>query len=150
MISLAKMLARIPDDKLDWKPHEKSMMLGKLAAHACEIPGYIALVIDTDERDVAASRTPLQAESSAQLVKSFQEITNKAIEKLNAVTDLAMYQNWTLRNGEHVIFAMPRVAALRSFVFSHMIHHRGQLSVYLRMLDIPVPSIYGPSADEAA
>lgn len=149
MISIQKMLERIPDDKLDWKPHERSMTLGQLAAHIAEIPGYASIIIDQPELDFAKGYTPLKAESAAGLIKSFHEITSDAIQKLGAVSDLSMYQNWTLRNGEEVIFTIPRVGAIRSMVFSHMIHHRGQLSVYLRMLDIPVPSIYGPSADEA-
>ena len=149
MISINKMLARLPDDKLDWKPHEKSMSLGQLAAHIVEIPGYINAIIDKNELNFADGYEPLKAESSGQLVVAFKEITDKAIAALNSVSDLSMYQNWTLRNGDQVIFTIPRVGAIRSMVFSHMIHHRGQLSVYLRLLNVPVPSIYGPSADEA-
>lgn len=149
MISMAKMLARLPNDKLNWKPHEKSMTLGQLAAHTAEIPDYILKIIKQDGIDFASDYTPLPAESSEQLQAAFQQKCSEATAALLAVSDETLYQNWTMRNGDQIIAVLPRVGAIRSVVFSHFIHHRGQLSVYLRMLDIPVPSIYGPSADEA-
>lgn len=150
-ISSRKILERVPTDKMDWKPHVKSMSFGQLAAHMAEIPGYISLVLTQDELDLAnRNNAPAVAKNTEELLQIFDTKIAAALADLQECDDASMMQEWTLRHGEHVIFKLPRVAALRSFAFSHFIHHRGQLAVYLRLLDIPVPSIYGPSADEAA
>ncbi|MDB5478074.1 MAG: hypothetical protein JWM96_569 [Alphaproteobacteria bacterium] len=150
LISTIKCLERIPFDKFDWKPHEKSMSLGQLATHIAEIPGYAEMIMDTDGVDIAAGGyTPAVINSTSDLVQLLKNNMDKATEKLATVADFPMSQEWTLRKGTEVIFSLPRNATIRSMLISHMIHHRGQLSVYLRQLDIPVPSIYGPSADEA-
>jgi uncharacterized damage-inducible protein DinB len=148
-VSTMKMLERLPDDKLDWKPHEKSMTLGRLASHTAELSGFITRILTSDEMDfLTREYVPTVVKSSEEAVALFKEKSASALAELEKVTDEKLMENWTMRNGDHVIFTMPRIAAIRGVGISHFIHHRGQLSVYLRMLDIPVPSIYGPSADE--
>lgn len=148
MISTTKMLERVPFDKFDWKPHEKSMDLGGLARHIAAIAGFGALVADTAEADFAKRPAPPEITSTQVLVDSLKSNIARSIASMEKLSDEAILQDWTLRNGSDVIFTLPRIAALRGFMLSHLIHHRGQLSVYLRLLNISVPSIYGPSADE--
>lgn len=144
-----KMLEVVPTDKLGWQPHEKSMTIGRLAAHIAEIPGWLFETIKKDELDFANAdynSTPL--EDTAALLNAFDENINKGIEALTGASDEKMLKLWTLRNGEQVYFQMPRIGVVRTMVLNHVVHHRGQLSVYLRLLNIPVPGMYGPSADE--
>jgi len=146
--STRKILERVPTDRLSWKPHEKSMMLTRLATHVATTPGWITRIITAGEFDLA--KTPIKtpnAESNEQLLKVFDETLAANIPVLEAASDELLNGNWTFRNGDHFFFTMPRKVALRSLAFNHLIHHRGQLSVYLRLLDIPVPGMYGPSAD---
>lgn len=147
--STRKMLEQVPSGKWDWKPHEKSMTLGRLAAHVANIPDYMTVTLTTDELDFAkGDYKPPVATSTEDLVQVFESCYEKALQTLENTSDEALLQNWTLKYGGHTIFTMPRVASLRSFVLNHLIHHRGQLSVYLRLLNVPVPGMYGPSADE--
>ena len=147
--STRKILESVPDGKFDWKPHEKSMTLGRLASHVAEIPDWMTATLTTDELDFAKSNyKPTSPASKEELLGKFEQSYAKALESLQAATDETLRGNWTLRNADHVIFTMPRIATLRSFVMNHLIHHRGQLTVYLRLLDLPVPGMYGPSADE--
>ncbi|WP_295649224.1 DinB family protein [uncultured Mucilaginibacter sp.] len=148
--STRKMLERVPNDKLGWKPHEKSMTLGKLATHVSDLPNWTGFTINADELDLASGAfKPFLATSTVELLKHHDESVAGAIAALESVTNEQLMEMWTLRMGDHVIFTMPKVQVLRNMVFSHMVHHRGQLSVYLRMLDVPVPGMYGPSADDA-
>lgn len=148
--STRKMLERIPKDKLNWKPHEKSMSLGNLAAHIAEIPNWVSATVDLDELDFAnMDYTPPVAESGEQLVNMFDKNLSKAIECLKNADDKKLLGTWKMRKGDKVYFELPKLAVLRSFVLSHSIHHRAQLSVYLRINDIPLPQIYGPTADES-
>ena len=147
--STRKLLEKVPQDKFDWKPHDKSMSLRTLASHVAEILGYLTAVLTTDELDFAKRNyKPAAATSSDNLLEIFDDNYNKAIEALKATSDEAFRENWSLRSGDHVFFTLPRIAALRTISISHLIHHRGQLSVYLRLLDVPIPGMYGPSADE--
>jgi uncharacterized damage-inducible protein DinB len=147
--STRKLLEKVPQDKFDWKPHEKSMSLGKLATHTAEILHYLTNVLTTNELDFSKREyKPALASSSENLMEIFETNYNKAIEALKGTSDEGFREPWTLRNGDHVFFTLPRIAALRTLGISHLIHHRGQLSVYLRLLDIPIPGMYGPSADE--
>lgn len=147
--STRKMLERLPFDKSDWKPHARSMALLPLATHVTELAGWVSVTINTPQLDFANFEyKPFAAQSTEDLLRYHDETVAKAIEDLKGASDETMMQPWTLRNGEHVILTMPRIAVIRSFAISHLIHHRGQLSVYLRMLDVPVPGMYGPSADE--
>lgn len=148
-ISTRKMLERVPTDKLEWQPHEKSMSLVRLASHVAEIPGWTGPTIKMPELDFATfDYTPPTIASADDLVAMFDKNLTDALETLRNTPDEVFGESWKMRNGETVYFEMPKAAVMRGFVMSHFIHHRGQLSVYLRLLDIPVPSIYGPSADE--
>lgn len=142
-------LERIPANKFDWKPHERSMTFGRLAVHVAEMFGWTEMTLTKDVLDFAEGNwTPFEPATADELVAFFDMQVAKAKETLAATTDETFMSDWTMRNGETVYFTMPKVAVMRSFVMNHIIHHRGQLSVYLRLNDIPVPSIYGPSADE--
>lgn len=142
-------LERVPMDKLDWKPHEKSMAMGRLAVHCAEMFGWTKETCKQDVLDFAtADFKPFEPTSSEELLAFFDDHIEKAKAILGETSDETFLTDWTMRNGEQVYFTMPKVAVMRTFVLNHIIHHRGQLSVYLRLNDIPVPSIYGPSADE--
>lgn len=144
-----KMLERVPYDKADWKPHEKSMSLGRLATHVAELFGWITLTINSDELDFSkVDYKPVQVNSTDELVQCLQKNVEEAVKALEGASDERLRGDWTLRNGEQIFFTMPRIAVIRGAALSHLIHHRGQLSVYLRMLDVSVPGMYGPSADE--
>ncbi len=147
--SSRKMIERVPEKSFDWKPHEKSMTLGRLAYHISENPQWVSAIVNKDEIDFAANDyVPKEAKTSAELLKVFDESIAGAVECLKNASDEKLMGNWTMRNGEQIFFTLPKIAVLRSFILSHSIHHRGQLSVYLRMLDVPLPQIYGPTADE--
>jgi uncharacterized damage-inducible protein DinB len=143
-----KLLERIPDDKLSWKPHAKSMSFGGLATHLANLPTWSSTILNEPSYDLANAPPNLTEKTSrADILSAFDENTKQA-RRLMDRTDAEFFARWALCRGGQEMFSMPRIAALRSFVFSHLIHHRGQLSVYLRLNDIPVPPIYGPSADE--
>jgi uncharacterized damage-inducible protein DinB len=147
--STKKMLERAPENSFTWKPHEKSMTLGRLAMHIAEIPMWTDDCLLKDELDFARTDyKPRDATTTAELVKFFDENVSKAIEILGKTSDEEFMKDWTMRNGEEIYFTLPKIAVVRSFIMSHGIHHRAQMSVYLRMLDVPVPGVYGPSADE--
>lgn len=146
-----KMLALVPMDKTDYKPHEKSMLMPRLANHIAELPSWIGFTMQSHELDLSTmDYKPVIPATAEELVAKHDEMMRKAIAVLEAATnDEDFDQMWTLRMGDHVIFSMPKKVVLRSMVFSHIVHHRGQLSVYLRLLDIAIPGMYGPSADDA-
>jgi uncharacterized damage-inducible protein DinB len=145
-----KILEKVPLDKKDWKPHEKSMSLGRLATHVAETAHWATDIIHLDDFDFAVNYNfkPTVASSTEELVQIFQTNLDKAINDLSTMNDEDFNKIWTVRRGEQVMFSTPKKVAIRGWAFSHMIHHRGQLSVYLRLLDVPVPGMYGPSADE--
>lgn len=145
-----RVLERVPEDRLGWKPHEKSMTLGQLAAHLATLPFYGETICRSEEFDLSTAPEPNidGIKSRAELLETFETRVAALNEALVALDDAALGEPWTLRHGERVVFTLPRLAVMRSMLTSHMIHHRAQLSVYLRLLDVPVPSIYGPSADE--
>jgi uncharacterized damage-inducible protein DinB len=145
-----KMLEKVPLDKKDWKPHEKSMTVGRLATHVAEITHWISDIRHIDDFDFMKDFNfkPHTAASMEELLQIFQTNLDKAIDDLSAMSEEDFNKNWTVRRGEQVMFSIPKKVAIRSWAFSHMIHHRGQLSVFLRLLDVPVPGMYGPSADE--
>jgi uncharacterized damage-inducible protein DinB len=144
-----KILERVPVDKADWRPHPKSYALGRLATHIAEIPGWAAVTLDEDELDFAKiDYKPTELKSTGQLLKILDDNVAKAMKSLENAPDSRFFENWTLRTGDQIYFTLPKAAVLRSFAYSHWIHHRAQLSVYLRLLDIPVPGMYGPTADE--
>jgi uncharacterized damage-inducible protein DinB len=142
-------LERVPADKFDWQPHEKSMTMGRLAVHVAEMFGWTKETLKSDVLDFSTmDMTPFEPRTTDELLAFFDEQIANAKAILAETSDETFMTDWTMRNGEQVYFTMPKVAVMRSFVMNHIIHHRGQLSVYLRLNDIPVPSIYGPSADE--
>lgn len=143
-----KLLERLPDGKLSWKPHAKSMSLGGLATHLSQIPHWAGTILNEPFFDLAgAPPNPQEKTSRAEILASFDETRTRTRAAMNK-TDTEYLSPWTLKRGGQEMFSVPRVSAFRSFVLHHLIHHRGQLSVYLRLNDVPVPSIYGPSADE--
>lgn len=144
-----KILSAVPFDNPDWKPHEKSMSIGRLATHIAENTHWITVVIQNDVFDLASRPSkPRVAGSKDELLEIFDNNVIEAIANLEKSADDDLARNWKLTRGEHAILETPKKIAIRGWAFSHMIHHRGQLSVYLRLLDIPVPGMYGPSADE--
>ena len=143
-----KLLERVPDAHLDWKPHEKSMTLGGLALHVATIPYWLTRVLEADFFDLAtAGRNPPPG-SVQEILDAFEDRVANMRRLLDAADDAALAQPWQLKRGEQVLQSMPRLAVIRAMGISHMIHHRAQLSVYLRMLDVPLPPMYGPTADE--
>lgn len=145
-----KMLERVPLDKREWQPHEKSMSLGRLATHIAETSHWISDIINIDDFDFAKdfNFNPRIASSTEELLGIFQTLLDKAIADLSNMKDEDFSKPWIVRRGEQVMFNTPKKVSIRSWALNHMIHHRGQLSVYLRLLDVPVPGMYGPSADE--
>lgn len=136
-------------DKLTWKPHEKSMSLGSLSKHIAELPHLIALGMKEKEWEISTHKpTPLPT-SNSELLALFDSHYNEALDALKKdVTSEYLAEPWSMRNKETIFFTLPRFAVVRSMGFNHLVHHRGQLTVYLRLLNIPLPGIYGPSADE--
>ncbi|HEX7958092.1 MAG TPA: DinB family protein [Pyrinomonadaceae bacterium] len=145
-----RLLERVPEASFGWKPHPKSMTLGRLAAHVAELPELIVPALTRDELDFASGDfKPYDPESTAGLLEKFDRNIETAAALLEKQPDERMGEMWKLRSGDHVLFQMPRAAVVRFVGLNHVVHHRGQLSVYLRLLDVPLPSIYGPSADES-
>ena len=144
-----KILERVPAEKFDYKPHDKSMTMGRLAVHVAEMVNWVTVTVTTDGIDFATmDNTPFAPKTNEELLEYFDKYVAEAVEALSNTADETMFETWTMRNGEQIFMSMPKIQVLRGMVFNHIWHHRGQLSVYLRMNDIPVPSIYGPSADE--
>lgn len=154
MANTRKTLERVPDEKFSWKPHDKSFAMGALASHIANLPSWTNVTIGRDEFDMAppgAERmTTPQCHSRQEVLESFDKNVSEARKAIAGTSDEQMFQPWRLLAGGKEVMSMPRIAVLRSFVMNHTIHHRAQLGVYLRLNDIPVPSIYGPSADEAS
>jgi uncharacterized damage-inducible protein DinB len=148
MANTRRALERIPTDKLGWTPHAKSYTMGKLATHLATLPGWTNVTLGTDGLDLSLPFEAPKPATTEELLAVFDQQVTDARTALAGASDETFFQTWSLRNGEHVIFSLPKIAVMRGFVLNHIIHHRGQLTVYLRLNDIPVPSIYGPSADE--
>lgn len=147
--STKRILEKVPEGKFDWKPHPKSMTLGRLASHVAELPGFLNSILTMDEVDFAkGDYKPSFATTPEELKAVFQQKLDEVLKTLQNTTDEKMHTNFTLRSGDHVIATVPRIVAVRSMALNHIIHHRGQIAVYLRLLDVPVPGMYGPSADE--
>lgn len=147
-----KTLERVPEGKCDWTPHERSMKLGRLAGHIAELPAFGSATLDLDSFDIAPPdappRQPNVMTSRQQVLELFDKNVAAARASLAKATDEQLMRSWSFQRAGKPLVTVPKVAAFRSFVLSHVIHHRGQLSVYLRLNNAPVPSIYGPSADE--
>ena len=144
-----RVLERVPEDQLDYKPTPKSMSLARLAGHVAEMGTWGVVTLTREELDFATGEfEALEMKSRDQVLAEFDRAVAQARAALAASSDQDLMKTWTLKMGDHVLFQQPRIGVLRGFVLSHGIHHRGQLSVYLRLLGVPVPSIYGPSGDE--
>ena len=150
MSTTRKLLERVPEDRFAWQPHVKSFSLGALAAHVATLPAWGEATLARSAFEVEGNQSPVSPASRAELIATFDKNVAIARAALTGKTDAELLAPWTLTRRGKTIFSMPKAAVLRSFVLSHLIHHRGQLSVYLRQLDVSVPSIYGPSADEPA
>ena len=153
MAGLRKILALSPaDSQFTWRPHPKSMTLGRLTGHLAELPGWGAFTLKATELDLAADPTRkalgVEPVDQATVLKTFDKNVSEAITSMLETDDNAWMVPWTLRHGTKVIFTLPRLAVMRVSVINHIVHHRAQLGVYLRLLDIPLPGLYGPSADE--
>jgi uncharacterized damage-inducible protein DinB len=143
-----KLLERLPEDKLSWKPHEKSMSLGRLATHLASLPNWGGAILNDTSFDLVNVPPNLEAETSrAAILERFDQATARTRGWMDK-TDAEYACTWVLTRAGQEMFALPRVAAFKSFVINHIIHHRGQMSVYLRLNDVPVPALYGPTADE--
>jgi uncharacterized damage-inducible protein DinB len=142
-----RVLERIPDDKLAWKPHQKSFSLGQLALHIASGPGQIVAAVSQDSAEAPNFAQP-EAKSRQEVLETFSKSMASARDALKKMDDARLLSEWTLTKNGKTLMAVPRIGFLRSILMNHTYHHRGQLSVYLRILDVPVPSIYGPSADE--
>jgi uncharacterized damage-inducible protein DinB len=144
-----KALERVPDDKFDWKPHEKSMSLGRLAGHLAELPGFATAIIQTEGMNFDKGEyKPAVVKNRAEVLEVFDKNVAATREAITGATDDHLRQPWHLIYKEKKLFEAPRIAALRGMAMNHIIHHRGQFTVYLRLNDVAVPAIYGPSADE--
>jgi uncharacterized damage-inducible protein DinB len=154
MANTRRTLERVPNAAFDWTPHEKSYSMQDLVSHLANLPSWTAVTIEQDSIDMAPPdgseppRTEAVA-STAQALETFDTNVAAARAIIENASDEKLMETWSLLNGGEVMFTMPKVAVLRSFIMNHMIHHRGQLTVYLRMNDAPLPALYGPSADES-
>ncbi|HXF24276.1 MAG TPA: DinB family protein [Gemmatimonadaceae bacterium] len=149
MATTRTMLERVPENRAQWTPHVKSRTLGQLASHIGNLPRLGLIAMEADELDLNETgngRSP-EFDSTANLIRTFDENVRRARAAIESASDSDMMEPWTLRRSGRTVWTLPRAAVLRSFILSHMIHHRGQLSVYLRLNDVPLPSVYGPSAD---
>ncbi len=145
-----KVLARVPMERADWRPHERSMSLARLANHLVGLMIWGPATFATDAIDFARGKFPPPGHATTdELLAGFDAIVAETRAVFELATDEVAEAPWTLRHGEQVIFTLPRHAVVRSLVLNHLIHHRAQMTVYLRLLDVPVPGLYGPSADEA-
>jgi uncharacterized damage-inducible protein DinB len=143
-----KMLSRIPDDKFSWKPHEKSMTIKQLATHIAELPGWVTITLNTSELDFAKEPyDPTDLNSTAEILQVFEKSLTEGKARLAQATEADLLPNWTMRNGEEIYSVSTKAEVIR-MAFCQTVHHRAQLGVYLRLLNIPIPGSYGPSADE--
>lgn len=143
-----RVLERVPEDKLSWKPHQKSYSLGQLALHVATVPGSVADLVTPDRYEISSPFQQDEAKSKQQMLQAADDSVAKAKHYLSNLDDLAAMATWTLTSSGKQLMAVPRIGLIRTLMLNHWYHHRGQLSVYLRLLNVPVPPIYGPSADE--
>ena len=143
-----RVLERVPNDRLTWRPHEKSRTLGELALHIATVPGAVAELVAAGSTAQVPEFTDPSPKSAGELIPALDEGIAEAKKLLSGMDDATLMSTWRLMRGDREVFALPRVAMLRSIMLNHWYHHRGQLTVYLRELDVPIPSVYGPSADE--
>jgi uncharacterized damage-inducible protein DinB len=150
MKNTRKMLECVPDALLNFQPHPKSMTLGRLAAHVAELPSWTTFTLDLEVLEIPADFKPSEAGSRKELLEKFDKGVADARVKIKGATDQQWHQIWTLKFGGQTVMQMPRAVVMRSIILNHMIHHRAQLGVFLRLKDVAIPGMYGPSADEPA
>lgn len=154
MANTRKTLERVPDGKLSWKPHPKSGSMGWLAGHLANLPGWATLTIKQDSLDLSPDGAPPapqpEPKSQKELLATFDKNVSEARAALAGADDATLLKPWSLLKTRQVLMTLPKIGCLRAFVMNHLIHHRAQLGVYLRLNDIPVPATYGPSADEGS
>jgi uncharacterized damage-inducible protein DinB len=143
-----KILERVPEHSFSWKPHEKSMTLGRLASHVADLPARCSAIITTETLVRAPGSTPFAAATTVELVEHFDTLSAEARSALTTLRDDQLQTIWSIKMGDRTLASLPRVMALRRVFMNHMIHHRAQLGVFLRLLDVPIPGLYGPSADD--
>jgi uncharacterized damage-inducible protein DinB len=149
MATTRKMLERFPEDKVEWRPHETCMTLGRLAGHVAELAAWTAVTINQDKLEMDPSNyKPNIVTSRATALKQFDETVSSARAAIAGASDETLMKPWTFIAAGKTVFTMPKIAVMRSFVMNHMIHHRGQLAAFYRIAGVPVPSLYGPSKDE--
>jgi uncharacterized damage-inducible protein DinB len=148
MQNTRKILECVPDNQLDYQPHPKSMSMARLATHIAELPGWSTMTLDRDLLEMDSNYKPVIAGSRAELLSIFDKNASEARTKIAAATDADWQKTWTFKWNGQVVLSMPRAAVMRGVVMNHLIHHRGQLSVFLRMVDVAIPGMYGPSADD--
>ncbi len=148
MENTRKVLAQVPEDKFAWKPHEKSFTLQKLAVHVATLPAWLTTTMKTEYLDVKAPFPQFPITNRKDILDLFEMSAAEARKTLTGASNEDFGKPWSLKSGEAVVFTMPKVAVIRSFMMNHLIHHRAQLGVYLRLNDVTVPGMYGPSADE--
>lgn len=147
--STRKIIACVPTDKWDWKPHVKSMSLGDLSKHIVELIIWTEIISQQESLNFHTDYKPLEAKTTEELLQLIDKYEQRVVKAVESMTDEQWMETWALKAGDHTIMEMPKVGANRFVVNNHIYHHRGQLSVYLRLLDIPIPGMYGPSADDA-
>jgi uncharacterized damage-inducible protein DinB len=150
MANTRRVLERVPEDKFDWKPHAKSGKLSWLAGHVSTLPSWSAITIAQDVLELDPNFKPFEPQTRQEILEAFDRHVADGRAAIAGASDETLLRPWTLRVDGREALKMPKVAVLRGFVMNHLIHHRAQLTVYLRLLDVPVPALYGPSADEGA
>jgi len=150
MANLRKTLERVPEEKLDWKPHPRSNTMGWLATHLANLPSWTVFTMGQDKLEIGPDYREPEAKTTAELVALFDKNLANARQALASASDEQFLANWELWSRGKQIFSMPRIAVIRGMILNHMIHHRAQLTVYFRLNDVPVPALYGPSADEGS
>lgn len=143
-----RILKALSNDQFGYKPHEKSMSLGELANHIVELHGWASFVFTSEEFDFHKDYKPSTLQTKEELISALETMTAKNLEVVNALTNEEYLKNWKLKAADHIIADLPKAGAYRFIVTNHLIHHRGQITVYMRLLDLPLPGIYGPTADE--
>ena len=147
MLNTRKLLELVPEDKFTWKPHEKSFSLGRLASHVAEMPGWVTVTVNQDSLKLTPGQKPFNAATKVELLTAFDKNISEGRAALATATDEHLGKKWSFFYGDHQVLSQPRTEVLRSMVMNHTIHHRAQLGVYLRLLNVPIPGMYGPSAD---
>jgi len=148
-VTTRRVLERVPTDKLSWQPHPKSMSLGQLALHVAMTPGAVAQLSATSPASRPSFGSPPVPASTGDVLEALDQSLATARSVVGTMDDAMLLDTWTMADGGKTMMALPRIGLLRAIMLNHWYHHRGQLSVYLRQLDVPLPSIYGPSADES-